>query len=71
VTASRPWQQIYPKVIAKGLKKYHITVEMDGIEDEKEAGNVSCECQSVRQKTGIVKALKQTNSRNGETGEAD
>jgi hypothetical protein len=31
---------------------------MDGIEDEKEAGNVSSECQSVRQKMGIVKVLK-------------
>lgn len=45
-------------MITKGLKKCHIAVEMDGMEDEREAGNVSNECENVRQKTGIVKALK-------------
>jgi ABC-type multidrug transport system ATPase subunit len=58
VSASRPWQQIYPKLIAKGLKKYRIAVEMDGMEDEREADSVSSEHASVRQKMGIVKTLK-------------
>jgi hypothetical protein len=44
-------------VIVKGFKKYCVSDEMVGRDDEEGAGNVGSQHKSFRQKMGIVSAL--------------
>jgi hypothetical protein len=47
VSGSRPWQQISPKVIVRGFKKYWVSGEMFGRDDveEREHEGESYDCE--------------------------